>query len=60
MKAARQVATDPGLRARPAGLQLDGTVGDGQAEGRTDRAIDQADVAAMSAHELGCDRKPKA
>src|SRR5262249_26865239 len=42
-----------------AGLQLDRAVRDGQAEGRADRALDQADLAAMGAHQLGRDGEAK-
>src|SRR5262245_55561815 len=40
--------------------QLDRAVGDGHPEGRPDGALDQSDLAAMSAHQLGRDRKAKA
>ena len=40
--------------------ELDRAVGDGEAEGRADGAFDQADVAAMGAHQLGRDGKAEA
>src|SRR6266508_5917040 len=41
-----------GAAPRP---QLDRAVGDADAEGRADRALDQLDLAAMGAHQLGRD-----
>src|SRR5215470_13883067 len=40
--------------------QLDGAVRNGDPEGRPDGALDQPDLAAMSAHELGRDRQAEA
>src|SRR5437763_238908 len=39
--------------------ELDRTVRNGEPEGRPDRAVDQPDVAAVDAHELGGNREPK-
>src|SRR5215510_11927476 len=44
----------------PPGPQLDGAVRNGHPEGRPDGALDQPDLAAMSAHQLGRDRQAKA
>src|SRR5262245_62081445 len=52
----------PPLSPRPfaaARLQLDRTVRDGHAEGCPDRALDQPDLAAMGADELGGDGEPE-
>src|SRR6266849_1064990 len=51
------------LRPRPlaaAAVELDRAVRDGEAEGRPDGAFDQANLAAMRAHQLGHDGKPEA
>ena len=42
-----------------AGVELDRPVRDGEAEGRPDGALDQADLAAMGAHQLGHDGEPQ-
>ena len=47
-------------RGRRGGLELHGAVGDGGPEGRPDRALDQADFAAMGADKLGRDGKAEA
>src|SRR5262249_45409057 len=50
------------LRARPPAaprLQLDRAVRNDEPEGRPDRALDQADLAAVGAHELGRDPQPE-
>ena len=39
--------------------KIDGAVGNGEPQRRADRAFDQADVAAMGAHELGGDGEAK-
>src|SRR5262245_8782487 len=41
-------------------VQIDRAVGDGEAEGRPDGALDQADLAAMGAHQLGGDGEAEA
>src|ERR1700720_846560 len=41
------------------GGKLDGAIGNRQPQGRTDRALDQANFAAMGAHQFGGDRKAK-
>src|SRR5437868_13974079 len=41
------------------GAELDRAVRDDDAEGRADGAVDQADLAAMGADQLGRDRKAK-
>src|SRR5580700_10966336 len=48
------------LRASAAaGAQLHRAIGDGEAERRADRSFNQADFAAMGAHQLGGDGKPE-
>src|SRR5262249_39245639 len=51
-------------RSRPralaaAGVEIDRAVRDREAEGRADGAFDQADLAAVGAHQLGHDGKPE-
>src|SRR6516225_1945854 len=41
------------------GAELHRAVGDGQAQGRADRALDEADFAAMSPHQLRGDGEPE-
>src|SRR5204862_1706994 len=61
----RRPAMTCGCRAsRPRALaaprvEIHRAVGDGQAEGRADGAFDQADLAAVRAHQLGDDREPE-
>src|SRR4051794_39180710 len=54
----RDCALSPRAFAAP-GAELDRAVRDDDAEGRADGAVDQADLAAMGADQLGCDRKAK-
>src|SRR5262245_65282695 len=49
----------PGALAA-AGADVDGAVGDADAEGGADGAVDQADLAAVRAHQLGGDGEPEA
>src|SRR5215468_1805436 len=44
----------------PSRPQLDCAIGNGDPEGCPDGTLNEPDLAAMSAHKLGCDRKPKA
>src|SRR5262245_47842324 len=51
-------------RSRPCalaapGVEVDRPIRDGQAEGRPDGAVDQADFAAVGAHQLGHDGEPE-
>jgi hypothetical protein len=47
----------PASRARAPRRELDRAVGNGEPEGRPDGAFDEADLAAVGAHELGRNRK---
>src|SRR5262249_3812973 len=62
--AAQQLLPPPAPRSRPcalaaAGVEIDRAVRDREAEGRADGAFDQADLAAVGAHQLGHDGKPE-
>jgi hypothetical protein len=41
------------------GVEIDRPVGNGDPEGRADRTLDQADLAAVRAHQFGNDGKPE-
>src|SRR5262249_54825484 len=55
---AEALTSRPGAPAA-AGVEIDRTIRDRQAEGRADGAFDQADFAAVGAHELGHDGEPE-
>src|SRR5271156_4703615 len=40
--------------------KLDGAIGNGEPQGRADRALDEADIAAMRAHQFGGDGEAEA
>src|SRR5438874_9892297 len=62
MSRADQAFIQPSSRPRAlaaARVELDGAVRDGDLEGGADRALNQGNLAAMGAHQLGGDRQPK-
>ena len=57
----RRAVSAPPSRPRPlaALIELDRAVGNGEAEGRPDGAVDQPDLAAVGAHQFGRDGEPE-
>src|SRR4029078_12523266 len=56
---ARMAGRSGPLPLPAAGAEFDRAVGNDDAEGRPDRAVDQANLPAMRAEQLGRDRKPE-